>query len=316
MLVSEPAFSYSLLNVPVALMHFGIGLLLAPLMGGIINKIKAFYAGRCGRPLLQGYYDLARLTRKGIVYSNLSTWVLHAGPIVNVSCLLVALSLVPFAGRPGIFSFSGDFIFLAGLLSMGRFGTMLAALDTGSAFCGMGASREATYGALAESAFFLSMAAAACESGSLTMSLIFAGTSHTGMGLAPLVLILGALMLLLLLETSRFPFDDPETHLELTMIHEAMTLDHAGPDLAAIEYASMLKMWVMSSLITGLLWPLDILPLSGALALAVVTQFGIAVMIGLIESNMARLRLIRIPQLLAAASIMGMLALFLILRPV
>lgn len=293
-----------------------LGLLFAPLLGGLINWVKAFYAGRVGRSVFQNYYDLARLMRKGVVYSTTSSWLLRAGPIVNLACVLTALAMVPLAGAMGIFSFSGDFIFLAGVLALGRFAVMLAALDTGSAFCGMGASREATYGALAEPAFFLCMSAAACETGHLAMSGIFKATTLELMGLAPLVLIVGALMILMLLETSRFPFDDADTHLELTMIHEAMVLDLAGPDLLAIEYASMLKMWVMSAIVCGLALPIGGMTWYAALGWTLAGQSVLACGIGVLESNMARLRLLRVPQLIAAASIMGMLALFLILRPV
>ena len=295
---------------------FVLPLLLAPLLLGVINRTKAFVAGRTGQPLLQPYHDLLKLLRKGAVYSRTTTWVFRAGPIVGLAAVLIATALVPLGGAPAAVGFPGDLILVAYLLGLMRFFTVLAALDTGSSFEGMGASREVTFSALAEPTLLLGLAAVARQTGSLSLSTMYAGINlatwtHVGPALA---LLAGALLIVFLTENARIPIDDPTTHLELTMIHEVMVLDHSGPDLAFILYGSALKLWLLGALLvgiivpvrTGIIWIDMVSTLAGLFVLAVVT--------GLIESSMARWRLIRLPQLLAGAGALAALALALILR--
>ncbi len=290
-------------------------LALAPLLPGIINRVKALFAGRKGPPLAQLYHDLAKLLRKGTVYSATTTWIIKAGPVVGAAAAAASLALVPFAGEPGIVSFAGDLILLAYVLGLGRFLTVLAALDTGSAFEGMGASREVWFSALAEPALLLGLAGLAAASGSLSLSGIFLGPGpHLLMGgRAPAVLLIAAAFILVFLaENSRIPFDDPNTHLELTMIHEVMVLDHGGPDLALIEYGSSLKLWVLGSLLVDALVP----PLGGwpaRLAASLGGLAAVAVLTGVLESVMARLKLLRVPQALVMASVFSLIALILVL---
>ncbi len=288
---------------------------LAPLLPGVTNRVKAFFAGRRGQPLLQLYRDLAKLLRKGTVYSGTATWLLKAGPLVGAGTAAAALALLPFAGEPGLVSFAGDLILLAYLLGLGRFFTVLAALDTGSAFEGMGASREAWFSTLAEPALLLGLAGLAAASRSLSLSGIFLGPGpHPLMGghAATVLLIAVAFVLVFLAENSRIPFDDPNTHLELTMIHEVMILDHGGPDLALIEYGSALKLWVLGGLLVDALvppvgsWPLRLVAsLAGLAAVAAAT--------GVVESSMARLKLLRVPQALVMASVFSLIAFILVL---
>jgi formate hydrogenlyase subunit 4 len=294
--------------------HYGLGLLLAPLLPGVVNRVKALFGGRTGKPLLQLYYDLGKLLRKSAVYSDTTTWVFRAGPIVTLASVLVALAFVPFAGRAGLVGFSGDFFLVAYILAMGRFATILAALDTGSAFEGMGASREATYSALAEPVFLLLLIGLATLTEGSSLADAFNAASGWSTHWPALALVMLALYVILLVENCRIPFDDPTTHLELTMIHEVMALDHGGPDLGFIEYASALKLWIYCALISSLLLPLRTgsFFLDGAMGLAALLLAG--VVLGVVESSIARLRLLRVPQLIGFAGACAAFALILLRR--
>ena len=302
------------MHVVLSILHVLLALALAPLMLGVINRVKAKFGGRCGRPLLQAYYDLAKLARKGAVYSRTTSWVFRAGPVIGLAVAASALCLMPFAGVPALVAFPGDLVLLAYLFALGRFATMAAALDTGSAFEGMGASREGAFSAQAEPALFLGLAALALHAHAFSLSGIYAGLAWSPTTLPPLLMIVAAFFVTLLVENSRIPFDDPETHLELTMIHEVMVLDHSGPDFAMIQYGAAVKLWVMSALVTNLIAP-AVFPHYGAnLALALAGQFVVAVAVGVVESIMARLRLVRVPQMLTGSAILSLLAVFLFLR--
>ncbi len=292
------------------------GLLLAPLVPGVITRTKAFFAGRRGQPLLQLYFDLWKLLGKGATYSRTTTWIFRAGPLVGLAAVLGVLALTPLGGLPAAVRFPGDVWLFAYLLGLMRFATVLAALDTGSSFEGMGASREALFSALAEPALLLSLAALALETHSSSLSGIL-GRLSAGSWLVQgpaLALVVAALVVVLLAENARIPVDDPTTHLELTMIHEVMILDHGGPDLALLLYGAALKLWVLAALLVGVLLPLRTgRPLLDAGAsLAGVLLVGVAV--GVVESSMARLRLRRVPKFLIGATALAVLALVLILR--
>jgi len=283
---------------------------LAPLLGGVITKTKAFFAGRTGAPLLQGYFDLAKLLRKGTVYSTTTSWVFRAGPVVTVGAVAVALALVPMGGTPAPLAFPGDFLLLAYLFGLARFFTIAAALDTGSAFEGMGASREAQFSALAEPGLVLCFLALTRSAGDLSLSVSLGALSFAAWRshAAVLALVAAALFIVFLAENARIPVDDPTTHLELTMIHEVMVLDHGGPDLALVEAASWLKLWVLGALVVGVAVPVrtGIPALDGGVFLAAMLLLGVAV--GVVESAMARLRLLRVPQLLVASGVLAALA--------
>jgi formate hydrogenlyase subunit 4 len=291
-----------------------LALVCAPLLAGIINRIKAYFAGRRGRPLLQLYFDIFKLLRKGEVISRTTTWVFVAGPSIYLATAIGALLFVPFGTARAPLGFAGDFILMAYLMGFGRFALMLAALDTGSPFEGMGASREAAFSALAEPVMFLCFLA--LGGGMLPSLHAFchqAGVQIWTFARPELLLVPVVLFVLLLVENCRIPVDDPNTHLELTMIHEVMILDHSGPNLAFILYASALKLWLFALLVVNVLapgFPGD-LPVEFALVLGGV--FGIAALVGVVESCMARLRLPVVPRMLGMAGILAALALILAL---
>jgi formate hydrogenlyase subunit 4 len=285
-----------------------LALALAPLLPGLVARVKALFAGRQGQPLVQSYHDLAKLLGKGAVYSTTTSWVFRAGPIVTLAAVLAAFAVVPAAARRSLLSFEGDLVLLAYLLAVARFATVVAALDTGSSFEGMGASREVHFAALAEPALLLGLLALAHQARSLQLASLLAGTRP----LAPEVaLVAAAVAILLLLENSRVPFDDPNTHLELTMVHEVMVLDHGGVDLAFVLYGACLKLWLWSALLVGVLLPagLRTLPFVGVLGVLLV-----AVGIGVVESTLARVRLLRVPQLIATALALAAVAFILGVR--
>jgi formate hydrogenlyase subunit 4 len=291
-------------------------LVLAPLLPGVINRTKAVFAGRKGQPLLQLYYDLAKLLRKGAVYSRTTSWVFRAGPMVGLAAVLTALTSVPLGGSQAPLSFAGDLILLAYLLGLARFFTVIAAIDTGSAFEGMGASREVTFAALAEPAFLMALAALANLAGSLSLSGILGGLSwQTWAVSAPeLAMVVAAVLIVFLAENARIPVDDPNTHLELTMIHEVMVLDHSGPDFAFILYGSAVKMWILSAILVQTVLPASGSVYAARLGISLAGMVGLAVVVGAVESVMARLRMVRVPQLLLAACAFSALALILVLR--
>jgi formate hydrogenlyase subunit 4 len=303
---------------PIAsIAHAVLAMLLAPLLPGIINRTKAWFAGRRGQPLGQLYFDLWKLLRKGAVYSRTTSWVFVAGPIVGLSCVSTAMLMVPLGGVPAVLAFSGDFLLVASLLGLMRFFTVIAALDTGSSFEGMGASREVFFSALTEPAMLLGLMALAACCHQLSLSPIYAviGTPALLASAGPAMLLVAATLgIVFLAENARIPIDDPNTHLELTMIHEVMVLDHGGPDLAMIEYAAAMKLWLLGALLVGIVVPvrtgvaaIDLLAGLGGMAL-------LAVITGVIESTMARLKLLRVPQFLVAASVLSILALVLVMR--
>jgi len=286
-----------------------LALILSPLLFGVINRTKALFAGRRGQPLLQTYFDLWKLLQKGAVYSRTTTWIFRAGPMVGLAATLTAAGLVPLGNFPALISFPGDFLLFAGLLALMRFFTVVAALDTGSSFEGMGASREVFFSALTEPALLVVLVTLARQTGQLSLTAMFSPVSgghwlHAGPVLA---LVLVALMIVLLAENARIPVDDPNTHLELTMIHEVMVLDHGGPDFAFILYSAALKLWLFAALVVGIVLPatpnawLNLLLATGGM-------FVVAVIVGVIESIMARLRLVIVPQLLVGAGALAAVA--------
>jgi formate hydrogenlyase subunit 4 len=296
--------------------HVAVALLAPPLLLGVVNKTKALFAGRVGPPLLQAYYDLAKLFRKGSVFSTTTTWVFQAGPVVGLVTGLLALLLIPLGDEQAPASFTGDMVLLAYLFALGRFFTTSAALDTGSPFEGMGAAREVTFSCLAEPALFLGLLVLARLSGSLHLAGMLgpAVADHWLNAGASLALVLVSWFIVLLVENSRVPFDDPNTHLELTMIHEVMVLDHSGPGFGLILYGAALKLFAFAALVVHLAVPVHTgLPwLDWPVFLA--ATLGVAVLVGVVESTMARLRLTHVPLLLVAACLLPAFAVILVVR--
>jgi formate hydrogenlyase subunit 4 len=279
-------------------------LLLAPLLPGIINKVKAWVAGRRGPPVLQLYYDLAKLWRKGVVLSNLASPGFVIAPAVAWVALTSAALLIPLGPLGGCLSFRGDVLLLIYLLALARFCTAWAAMETGSAFEGMGAAREVSYAVLAEAAIIAAVLALSVQTGSVTLVTMLAPSAGAGA-----VLLAAGLFTVLLAENCRVPFDDPNTHLELTMIHEAMILDHSGPPLAVILHGASVKLLLFSALLVQAVLPMgDMSPLAaaGALTAGVLT---VTVAVGLVESLLARLAFRRVPLLLTTAFLLCVFAL-------
>jgi formate hydrogenlyase subunit 4 len=291
-------------------------LALAPALPGIANRVKSALTGRRGAPVLQLYADLWKLWRKGVVYSPTTTILFRLGPVVLVSTAILAACILPLDGITSPIHFTGDLIAFAGLLALGRFMLVLAAMDTGSSFEGMGASREVTIAAFAEPALFLCFTVLALATGDLRLQgMLGQPLSHAWFLAAPSLLLgVASLFILSLAETGRVPVDDPLTHLELTMIHEVMVLDHSGPDLAFILYASALKMALFGSLVVRLLLAAVVVPAPVAVGLLLAGLVVYASLVGVVESGIARFRMHRVPQLLVAASAIAVFGLILLLR--
>ena len=281
---------------PLAL---GIALLLAPVLPGVILKVKALFAGKTGPPLCIRWYTLVKLLRKGSVYSDSTGFVFRLGPVVGCATALLALLFFPFAGLPPLLSFTGDIIVVLYALGLGRFCTVLAALDTASPFEGMGAAREVFFASLAEIGLFVTLILLHRMGGGLSLAGWFAGPqaiSLAGPQGALLLLVIVALFLLLLAENSRVPVDDPATHLELTMIHEVMILDHSGPDLALIEFGAHCRLLFSACLVASLLRPtLAAGPLANGLVFVGLLVLVYAA-VGVTESITARLRMNLVPK--------------------
>ena len=276
-----------------------LAILLAPFYAALILKVKAFFGGKKGPPLLINYYTLVKLLKKGSVYSTSTTFIFKTGPMVSLCAAVMALSFLPIAGQPPLLSFKGDIVLLLYLLGLGRFFTIAAAMDTASPFEGMGAAREAYFPIICEATLFMVLILFYLLTGELQLAAYFTGDRTMGLWQtagSPLLLVIIALFIVLLTENSRVPVDDPATHLELTMIHEVMVLDHSGPDFAFIELGSFFKLFFYSTLVTRLVCPFTpTAPIvAGALFLGVLGLVYAAV--GVTESIMARFRMDKVPQ--------------------
>jgi formate hydrogenlyase subunit 4 len=288
----------------------------APLLKIAIRKMKARLQNRQGPPWRQGYYDLAKLLRKEPVRSETASWIYVAGPRVYFAAALAATTLVPVGVAAAPLESAGGILLLVGTLALGRFALATAALDTGSPFGGMGASRDMTIAALAEPALMLGLFTSALAAGSLNLGVLVRSLLERGPSLHPAdLLAFAGLFIIVIAETGRIPVDNPATHLELTMIHEAMVLEYAGPDLALVEWASAVKELLYLTLLADLLIPAgmarDAAP--GALFLGLAAWAGkvavLAIAITVTESVNAKLRLFRVPELVSVSLGLGFLAL-------
>ena len=279
-------------------------LCLAPILPGIINRVKAWVAGRRGPPVLQLYFDLARLWRKGVVLSTLVSPGFVAGPAVAWVAVASAAMLLPLGPGAGIVSFRGDVILFVYLLALARFCTAWAAMETGSAFEGMGAAREVSYAVLAEAAVITAVLTLSVQSGSVSLATMLAPSAGAGAAL-----LAAGLFTVLLAENCRVPFDDPNTHLELTMIHEVMVLDHSGPPLAVVLHGASMKLALFSVLLIEAVLPLGNLPGPYAVAVLGAGVLCVAAGVGLVESFLARFAFKRVPLLLTTAFLLCLFAL-------
>lgn len=288
-------------------LRFALWLLLAPLLPGVINKVKAWVAGRRGPPVLQLYYDLAKLWRKGVVISDLASPGFVIGPAVAWVALLSAALLMPVGPAGGVLSFRGDVLLLIYLLALARFSLAWAAMETGSAFEGMGTAREVSYAVLAETAIITAVLALIVHAGSVSLVAILSPAAGAGMAL-----LAAGLFVVLLAENCRVPFDDPNTHLELTMIHEAMILDHSGPPLAVILHGASIKLLLFTLLLVQVVLPLGAMSPLAATGAIVAGVLLVTVGVGLVESLLARLAFRRVPLLLTAAFLLCLFGLLVV----
>ncbi len=306
----------TLIAAGAALLQAAFMLAMAPLLKAVIKKMKARLQNRQGPPLLQSYYDLRKLLAKEVVRSETSTWIYVAGPRVYFAAAVAATSLVPVLYAAAPLESAGGILLLVGALALGRFALATAALDTGSPFGGMGSSRDMTIAALAEPALMLGLFASALAAGSMNLGVLVRTLVQQGVGLHPSdILAFAGLFIIVIAETGRIPVDNPATHLELTMIHEAMVLEYSGPDLALVEWASAVKELLYLTLLVDLFIPVGIATVAapGLIALAALAWIGkvfvLAVAVTLVESTNAKLRLFRVPELVSISLGLAFLAL-------
>ncbi|MEZ0329284.1 MAG: NADH-quinone oxidoreductase subunit H [Dissulfuribacterales bacterium] len=292
-----------------------LSIAITPLLSAIITKTKAFLVGKQGPPLLINYYTLVKLLKKGSVYSESTTFVFRTMPVISLAVSVIAILFLPIAKAPSLISFSGDVILVLYLFGIARFFLIIAALDTASPFEGMGAAREAYFSFLCEATLFTVLMLFYKLNGTLSLTGYFTGTDAINIWRpegAILILIAIALFIVLLAENSRVPVDDPATHLELTMIHEVMILDHSGPDLAFIEMGSWLKLFFYATLIADLLLP-NLSPIM-AIPAFLATLTAIYLSAGIVESITARFRMKLVPKFILTSFALAFFAVILVLE--
>ena len=305
----------------LTLAHFALVLLMPIVMVGVVNRTKSWWAGRKGPRILQSASDLRRLLRKRPIISNVASPLFRAGAYIVLVCGLLAASMAPLLGQFAPLQFSHDFIVVAYTLGLARIALMISAMEVGSAFEGMGAAREASFSTYAEPALFLLMGSLGAATGMSSFADLIGHLHSTPYYLLMVLPLTVALLILLQTEAARVPVDDPLTHLELTMIHEAMILEYSGRHLALIEWASMMKLFIFSSLGIALFCPwgiaatgepaamvLGLLLLAGKLA-------ALGVILVLIETGLAKMRLFRLTEYLGGAFLLatlGMLSFFIL----
>ncbi|PKP12963.1 MAG: formate hydrogenlyase [Bacteroidetes bacterium HGW-Bacteroidetes-3] len=257
---------------------------------GIVIRTKSIASGRKGPGLFQPMKDVIRLWKKGAVYSKTTSFIFQIAPSIYFASIIMAILVIPFCQHKGIISFNGDFVFFAYVLAFGKFFSIIGALDTGSSFEGMGASREALYSMLAEPAFFILMGSFALYTGHTSFHEIFVSLhfgSYISYGLGALATFV--LVMIAMIENSRMPVDDPKTHLELTMVHEVMILDNSGFDLGLILYGTNLKFAMYGALIANFFTGSFTILIGILIFLAV--QIIFAITVGVLESFSARFRM-------------------------
>jgi formate hydrogenlyase subunit 4 len=310
-----------ILNLAVQGLQMTLVLLLAPLLTGIVRKVKARLTRRQGASIFQPYRDLLRLMRKEVVLAENASWLFRAAPYLIFAATWVAAALVPTFATGLYFSWTADLIAIVALLGSARFYQALAGMDVGTSFGGIGSSREVMIASFAEPAMLLTVFTLALVAGSTQLSTVVAMMSSTHVGLrVSLGMALFAMIMVAIAENGRVPVDNPATHLELTMVHEAMVLEYSGRHLALIEFAASLKLLVYCSLIGCVFLPWGIAAanagplaylLGGAIYLGKLVVLGF--LLALFETAIAKMRVFRVPQFLGAAlmlSLLGTLLLF------
>jgi formate hydrogenlyase subunit 4 len=293
-----------------------LALALAPMLAGFVRWVKARLQNRRGAPIWQPYFELKKLFGKEVVMSNNASWLFRVAPYIIFGSAVAVTFLIPWLAAPLPFDNIGDLLVVVYLLLLGTFFLALAGLDPGTAFGGMGSSREMTVAAIAEPTIALSIFSLALGAGSTNLSHIVVATlTNPGVALSPgHLLAFAAIFIVSLAETGRLPVDNPSTHLELTMIHEAMILEYSGRYLALIEWASWLKLTIFFALLANLFvpWGLALTLTPAALAIAVLTLILklaiLGVVVAVVETRIAKLRLFRVPELLGMSFVLALLA--------
>ena len=295
------------------LLNFIILLFVPFLMMGIIKKTKTFWAGKKGPSIFQPLYAFIRLIKKDFVISNTTSVVFRIAPIITFSTVLFASLFVPLASGSALINIHAGLIVFAYTLALGKFASMISAMDTGSSFEGMGASREACFSTIVEPAFFMVMASIMTLSGNYTFDALSNIIASAGnYGILIIIFSVVVLFIMMLTEASRVPVDDPATHLELTMIHEVMILDNSGSDLALFSWANSIKLLLLSSLIANMIIPSTIEGWLSVL-LYLLIMFIISIIIGTVESGMARIRMSHVFEFIFIMSSISLVVLSLII---
>ncbi|MGD0885682.1 MAG: NADH-quinone oxidoreductase subunit H [Thermodesulfovibrionales bacterium] len=294
-------------------LQFIIIILLSPLIQGLIKKLKANMQGRVGPGVLQPYYDLIRLLRKDMVISTVASWIFKAAPYIVIASTIAAAMLVPVITTTSPFGIMGDVIALIYILALGRFFLALAGLDAGTAFGGEGSSREMTVAILVEPMMMLSIFTAAISAGSTNIARI--ADSRAIIHSPSHILALASFIVAIIAETGRIPVDNPDTHLELTMIHEGMILEYSGRYLALMEWAHFMKQMVLFTLAIDIFFPLgltvntDISSLGLSFGMYLLKIIVLALFMAVVESTRAKLRFFQLPSLLGGAFVLAFLSL-------
>jgi len=296
-------------------LQMAVVLALAPLLTGCVRKVKARLTRRQGASVFQPYRDLIRLLRKEVVLADNASWLFRVVPYLVFASTWVAAALVPTFGGGLLFSWTADLIAIIALLGFGRFFLALAGMDIGTSFGGIGSSREMMIASLAEPAMLLTVFSLALVAGSTQLSTVAAMMSSPDVGLrVSLGMALVALIMVAIAENARIPVDNPATHLELTMVHEAMVLEYSGRHLAMIEFAASLKLVLYLSLIGCIFVPWGIAAPGAGLGdyltggVAYVAKIGVgAVLLAVFETSIAKMRVFRVPDFLGAALMLGLL---------
>jgi len=297
------------------MLSFVLILIGAILIPGIIALTKAKLSGRKGPSILQPWFDIVKLFKKGSIFSTTTSFIFQIAPVIGIFVMLIGTLFIPFTSKyAGIIHFQGDFLLFIYLLALSKFFLIISALDVGSGFEGMGANREALYSMLAEPAFFMIIASLVLLTGNFSFATLFS-TFNLGFYSAVLVVVLSLYILLqfALIEGSRLPVDDPKTHLELTMIHEVMVLDNSGLDMALVAIGNALKFSIFSAIMANIIFAVVSMPLWIEVITFVSTQIVFAVLIGVLESFRARLKLIYNSQFILTISSIAVVMFLMIL---
>lgn len=281
---------------------------LAPLFAGMVNKQKAILTGRIGAPVLQPYYELIRLFKKETINAGTSSFISRISPLINLVSMIVAAAMLPVGFWKPIISFNGDIILFAYILGLARFFQILAAMDIGSSFEGMGAAREATFALFAEPIFFFTIGSISFISGYNSLFDIYHSIQLNNVSYEVFIIVCSiSVFMLAVTECSRMPVDDPNTHLELTMIHEVMILDNSGIDLFLYQYSSYIKLFIYALLEISFFYPFSQKSNSVGILIFITGSVALTFVLGIVETITSRYRMKNIPQYLLFATAIGIL---------